>query len=330
MNIERPSEDWKDYQLIDSGGFEKLERFGRYTMIRPEPKALWDKALPAADWKRRAQTAFTPGAGFSKAGKEDSGVWTMLGRMQEQWNISYRLPAVDVGALREDTASGMSAETAQYGPAIDISTSGTALIDGADAVSAGILSEFSGAELHLRLGLTAFKHVGVFPEQAPNWDFIYRQVARLRANNAKMGETRPPRVLNLFAYTGAASLAARLDYRRRPQICHPPGPSRSLVRRHHSRSSRLRTRPGRGEVETGRMPERYPKRMCADSRTDEQLPGAESLFQRLFCDAGGHPRGLRLRTGRPPYFRRAGAARRLRTHPAPERLHPPGAVSEGL
>ena len=95
MNIERPSEDWKDYQLIDSGGFEKLERFGRYTMIRPEPKALWDKALPAADWKRRAQTAFTPGAGFSKAGKEDSGVWTMLGRMQEQWNISYRLPAVN-------------------------------------------------------------------------------------------------------------------------------------------------------------------------------------------------------------------------------------------
>ena len=209
MNIERPSEDWKDYQLIDSGGFEKLERFGRYTMIRPEPKALWDKALPAVEWKRRAQTAFTPGAGFSKAGKEDSGVWTMLGRMQEQWNISYRLPAVDVGALREDTASGMSAETAQYGPAIDASTSGTALIDGADAVSAGILSEFSGAELHLRLGLTAFKHVGVFPEQAPNWDFIYRQVARLRANNAKMGETRPPRVLNLFAYTGAASLAAR-------------------------------------------------------------------------------------------------------------------------
>ena len=103
----------------------------------------------------------------------------------------------------------MSAETAQYGPAIDTSTSGTALIDGADAVSAGILSEFSGAELHLRLGLTAFKHVGVFPEQAPNWDFIYRQVARLRANNIKKGIQQPPRVLNLFAYTGAASLAAR-------------------------------------------------------------------------------------------------------------------------
>ena len=69
--------------------------------------------------------------------------------------------------------------------------------------------ECGGAELHLRLGLTAFKHVGVFPEQAPNWDFIYRQVARLRANNIKRGVTQPPRVLNLFAYTGAASLAAR-------------------------------------------------------------------------------------------------------------------------
>lgn len=194
MNIERPSESWSDYQLIDSGGFEKLERFGRYTMIRPEPKALWDKALPASEWKRRAQTAFTPGAGFSKAGKEDSGVWTMLGRMQEQWNISYRLPAVNDGTVRGETAPD---------------TSRTRLIGLPDTATAGILSEFGGAELRLRLGLTAFKHVGVFPEQAPNWDFIYRQVARLRANNAKMGETRPPRVLNLFAYTGAASLAAR-------------------------------------------------------------------------------------------------------------------------
>lgn len=260
MNIERPSESWSDYQLIDSGGFEKLERFGRYTMIRPEPKALWDKALPASEWKRRAQTAFTPGAGFSKAGKEDSGVWTMLGRMQEQWNISYRLPAVNDGTLRGETAPDMGAGTvpgddtrstdagavlggetcradagvvrgsdarsmgagkvrdraaacknavAVGNESIDADTSRTLLIGLPDTATAGILSEFGGAELHLRLGLTAFKHVGVFPEQAPNWDFIYRQVARLRANNAKMGETRPPRVLNLFAYTGAASLAAR-------------------------------------------------------------------------------------------------------------------------
>ena len=121
MNIERPSESWSDYQLIDSGGFEKLERFGRYTMIRPEPKALWDKALPEGEWKRRAQTAFTPGAGFSKAGKEDSGVWTMLGRMQEQWNITYRLPAVKGGnaawaAVSGNGGTGTADEAAGCGP----------------------------------------------------------------------------------------------------------------------------------------------------------------------------------------------------------------------
>lgn len=183
MNIERPSDSWKDYELIDSGGFEKLERFGRYTMIRPEPKALWDKAMSSAEWKKRAQTAFTPGAGFSKAGKEDSGVWTMLGRMQEQWNISYALPAVSSADGQVSIPEGEAA--------------------------AKVMAGCQGAELHLRLGLTAFKHVGVFPEQAPNWDFIYRQVARLRAVNASRGITQPPRVLNLFAYTGAASLAAR-------------------------------------------------------------------------------------------------------------------------
>lgn len=192
MNIERSSDSWKDYELIDSGGFEKLERFGRYTMIRPEPKALWDKAMTGAEWKSRAQTAFTPGAGFSKAGKEDSGVWTMLGRMQEQWNISYRLPAVK-------SVADMAGERVSDGRA------GSA----GDAEAAKVISECDGTDLHLRLGLTAFKHVGVFPEQAPNWDFIYAQVARLRANNSKKGVAQPPRVLNLFAYTGAASLAAR-------------------------------------------------------------------------------------------------------------------------
>ncbi len=155
LNIERPCPDWADYELIDSGGFEKLERFGKFIMIRPEPKALWDKSMSADQWRAMAHTSFTPGAGFSKAGKEDSGVWTMLKRtMPEQWMIRYN-------------------------------------------------------DLTLRLGLTSFKHVGVFPEQAPNWDFITRQVARLKENNARRGLTEPPRVLNLFAYTGAASLAAK-------------------------------------------------------------------------------------------------------------------------
>ena len=148
MTIEQPSVAWRDYELIDSGDFSKLERFGPYVTIRPEPKALWPKALSDEEWRRLAHTEFKPGAGFGKAGKEDSGTWTMLHKMQEQWTIAY--PAVG---------------------------------------------------FNLRLGLTAFKHVGVFPEQAPNWDFIYKSVREIAG-----GQT--PKVLNLFAYTGAASLAA--------------------------------------------------------------------------------------------------------------------------
>jgi len=150
MTIEQPSASWKDYELIDSGDFSKLERFGPYVTIRPEPKALWPKSLSDEEWRRLAHTEFKPGAGFGKAGKEDSGTWNMLHKMQEQWTIAY--PAVG---------------------------------------------------FNLRLGLTSFKHVGVFPEQAPNWDFIYRSVRDLAARQAEA-----PKVLNLFAYTGAASLAA--------------------------------------------------------------------------------------------------------------------------
>lgn len=155
MTIEQPSQSWKDYELIDSGNFSKLERFGPYVMIRPEPKALWTPTLSEKEWRDMAHTEFKPGAGFGKAGKEDSGSWTMLHKMQEQWTIGY--PQVG---------------------------------------------------FKLRLGLTSFKHVGVFPEQAPNWDFIYRNTKELVASAAAQGKA-VPKVLNLFAYTGAASLAAR-------------------------------------------------------------------------------------------------------------------------
>ena len=148
--LESPS-DWGDYELIDSGNFEKLERFGEYFLIRPEPKALWSKELSEKEWIKRAHTRFTTGAGFGKSGKEDSGSWSQLKKMPEQWVISY---------AKEELS------------------------------------------FRLRLGLTAFKHVGVFPEQAPNWDFIYRETRALNVENS-------PKVLNLFAYTGAASIAAK-------------------------------------------------------------------------------------------------------------------------
>jgi len=147
--VEFPKSEWRDYALLDSGNGLKLERFGRFAMIRPEPKALWTPSMSAAEWNREAAVRFKPGAGFGKAGKEDSGTWERLKEMPDQWFVQY--PG-------------------------------------------------DGFRLRMRLGLTSFKHVGIFPEQAPNWEFINGKVS-----SAKGGQ----KVLNLFAYTGGASLAAR-------------------------------------------------------------------------------------------------------------------------
>ena len=152
MTIEYVPQNWKDYELLDSGRGAKLERFGEYVLARPEPKALWDKSMSDAEWNRLAHTRFTPGAGFGKAGKEDSGTWERLRNMPDQWWIRYN----------------------------------------------------GGPKFSLRLGLTSFKHVGVFPEQAANWDYIFRQTSDIAAKTVSR-----PKVLNLFAYTGAASLAAK-------------------------------------------------------------------------------------------------------------------------
>lgn len=163
MILESP-QNWKDYELIDSGNFEKLERFGSFILARPEPKSLWKPSLPAKEWDKLAHTRFTAGAGFGKSGKEDTGTWKMMKKMPEQWYIRYNLP---------------------------------------------------DSSFKLRLGLTSFKHVGVFPEQSPNWEFIYAQSKRLvekfqaKGVDPATGMVRKPKVLNLFAYTGAASLAAR-------------------------------------------------------------------------------------------------------------------------
>ena len=135
-----------DYELLDTGNFEKLERFGRCLMRRPEPQALWRPSLPEAEW-RRADAAF-----LRDARSDERGEWRLRPGVPDRWTISYDL---------------------------------------------------HGRQLRLRLGLTSFKHVGLFPEQAANWDFIYDRCRSL----AEAGTA--PRVLNLFAYTGGATLAAR-------------------------------------------------------------------------------------------------------------------------
>jgi 23S rRNA (cytosine1962-C5)-methyltransferase len=132
---------WQDYELIDCGDFEKLERFGNYITIRPEPQAVWKKRYAYSEWEKLAHVKFVPKS-------SSSGDWKSLKKMPDQWTINYPL---------------------------------------------------GNTQITLRLGLTSFKHVGVFPEQACNWDVIYNFLVDLEK----------PKFLNLFAYTGGASIAAR-------------------------------------------------------------------------------------------------------------------------
>ena len=76
-------QDFKDYQLIDSGNFEKLERFGKYITIRPEPQALWSKVLSEKDWEKQAHVRFV-------AKSSSAGNWEKLKEMPDRWNISYQ------------------------------------------------------------------------------------------------------------------------------------------------------------------------------------------------------------------------------------------------
>lgn len=136
---------FSDYELIDCGNFEKLERFGQYITIRPEPQAVWDKALNNVDWEKKAHVRFMPHSSYA-------GNWEKLKTMPDNWEISYTLP--------------------------------------------------NGPTIRFKLSLTSFKHVGIFPEQAVHWDYIYKNISSFKG-------AEKPKFLNLFAYTGGASLAAK-------------------------------------------------------------------------------------------------------------------------
>ncbi|MBO0934826.1 class I SAM-dependent methyltransferase [Fibrella aquatilis] len=136
---------WPDYELIDSGDFMKLERFGPYVLARPEPQAIWDCSLSEAEWERLAHATFR-----RDKQSPERGEWQKLKPMQDPWTVDFRQ---------------------------------------------------QGLNLTFKLALTSFKHVGIFPEQAVNWTYIHDAVKALPVER--------PRVLNLFAYTGGATLAAR-------------------------------------------------------------------------------------------------------------------------
>lgn len=141
---------WKDYELIDSGEYEKLERFGKYIIRRPEPQAVWRKSLSEKEWGEKSDATFKREKGKASQDGNDKGTWIQKKGMPDQWFITY---------------------------------------------------QYKGMELKFRLGLTSFKHVGIFPEQAENWNFIYDSIKELKV--------KEPKILNLFAYTGGASIAAK-------------------------------------------------------------------------------------------------------------------------
>jgi 23S rRNA (cytosine1962-C5)-methyltransferase len=142
---------WKDYELIDSGEGQKLERFGKYTLIRPEPQAIWSKVLPEKEWAALSHARFDREQKDKfRFSDEVKGGWIRGKGMPESWQVHY---------------------------------------------------EYNNLRLTIRLALTSFGHVGVFPEQGENWNFIYDTLQGWRTKS---------RVLNLFAYTGAASVVAKI------------------------------------------------------------------------------------------------------------------------
>jgi 23S rRNA (cytosine1962-C5)-methyltransferase len=142
---------WKDYELLDCGDFEKLERFGKYVLIRPEPQAIWKKGLSEEAWKTMAHAKFVREQKDKFRFTDDvKGGWSKQPDMPDSWNVEY---------------------------------------------------QYKELRITLRLALTGFGHVGMFPEQGNNWNFIYDTLTHWGPGNF--------RVLNLFAYTGAASVVAR-------------------------------------------------------------------------------------------------------------------------
>ncbi len=133
--VTKPS---RDYELLDSGEGEKLERFGKVVLSRPDPQALWRKSLSPEQWKNAD-------AIFLREGQ--NGSWDMRKGMQEKWSI-----------------------------------------------------DFCGLKLYIKP--TAFKHTGLFPEQSVNWEWMRRVIT----NSKERGEHSDIEVLNLFGYTGGASL----------------------------------------------------------------------------------------------------------------------------
>lgn len=131
------AKDWKDYEVIDCSGGEKLERWGDYILLRPDPQVIWNTEKEDKRWRRL-------NAHYHRS-KKGGGEWEFFD-LPKEWNIRYK-----------------------------------------------------DATFHLQP--FSFKHTGLFPEQAVNWDWFGDKIRKAK---------RPVKVLNLFAYTGGATISAAL------------------------------------------------------------------------------------------------------------------------
>ena len=136
---------WKDYQVIDSSCGEKLERWDKYTLVRPDPQVIWNTPKTEKGWTRMN--------GHYHRSKSGGGEWEFF-NLPNEWTIRYPL--------------------------------------------------IIGKTLTFRLKPFSFKHTGVFPEQAVNWDWFSQIIATAKQKNPD----RKISVLNMFAYTGGATIAA--------------------------------------------------------------------------------------------------------------------------
>ena len=168
------ADDWKDYEVLDTSGGEKLERWGKYVLVRPDPQVIWNTPKDDPLWRKYDARYARSSTGGGK--------WANL-RLPEHWQVKYR-------------------------------------------------------ELTFNVKPMNFKHTGVFPEQAANWDFIMETIR---------GAGRPINALNLFAYTGGATLACAAAG---ASVCHVDA-AKGMVAwaKENAKSSGLEDRPIRWIVD---------------------------------------------------------------------------------
>lgn len=170
-----------DHVLLDSGDGEKLERYGKIVIARPDPQALWLKRLPENDWKKA-------NAWFTRTGEKAN--WETDGTVSGRWAIDF-------------------------------------------------------ADLKFYVKLSPFKHTGLFPEQASNWGWLRQQV-----ESRKLKVESPVSILNLFGYTGGASLACA---QAGAAVCHVDSSKTAVAwARDNAELSGLKAKPIRWIVDDAR------------------------------------------------------------------------------